>query len=271
MAGLYRKSSLEKLSSPEQLDKAIVVSSPLSWIVIVGVFGIIVAVIVWSIIGRVPVVVEATGIITAPENISSIYSDNSGELVAMHKTKGDNIQVGDVIATINIQNGVTADIVSRQSGVLTKLLAVEEDEVFPGMEIARVTPYTEKEQMLTCYMGLMDADKLDIGMEVLIYPVSSDTQNLGYMEAEIINIGEYAANISNMSYVIGYDNLLQEQFIENGPVVAISCEIASGEDGSGYLWSVDTEENISIKNGTFANVKIILEEYAPITRIIENN
>ncbi len=32
MANLYRKSFLEKLEMPEQLDKAITITSPLSWL-----------------------------------------------------------------------------------------------------------------------------------------------------------------------------------------------------------------------------------------------
>jgi len=62
MAELFRKSSLEKLSSPEQLDKAITVSTPVSWLALIGITVIIGAVVVWSILGSLPTIVSAQGI-----------------------------------------------------------------------------------------------------------------------------------------------------------------------------------------------------------------
>ena len=42
MADLYRKSSLDKLSNPEQLDRMIKISSPLSWLALIAVLLVIV-------------------------------------------------------------------------------------------------------------------------------------------------------------------------------------------------------------------------------------
>ena len=41
MADLYRKSSLDKLSNPEQLDRMIKISSPLSWLALIAVLLVI--------------------------------------------------------------------------------------------------------------------------------------------------------------------------------------------------------------------------------------
>jgi len=55
MAGLFRKAALERLSSPEQLDKAITVSKPVSWLALIGVTIIIVAAILWLVFGDMPI------------------------------------------------------------------------------------------------------------------------------------------------------------------------------------------------------------------------
>ena len=60
MSGLFRKAALERLSSPEQLDKAIVVSSPVSWLALIGVTVIIVAGILWLVYGDLPVSIMET-------------------------------------------------------------------------------------------------------------------------------------------------------------------------------------------------------------------
>lgn len=70
MEEIFRKSSLEKLSSPEQLDKMIVITLPSFWIALAGAGVIIVAALVWSILGRLPINVEATGIYINQKGIS---------------------------------------------------------------------------------------------------------------------------------------------------------------------------------------------------------
>ena len=55
MAQLYRKSTLDRLSSPEQLDRMIVITSPSFWIAMAGAALIVLAALIWSIFGELPV------------------------------------------------------------------------------------------------------------------------------------------------------------------------------------------------------------------------
>ena len=51
MAQVYRKSALEKLSSPDQIDKALTIVSPMSWLAIAAATAVVVVTIIWSIVG----------------------------------------------------------------------------------------------------------------------------------------------------------------------------------------------------------------------------
>lgn len=51
MAELYRKSSLERISSPDQLDTMLKISSPMSWLALAGATLIVVVTLVWAFIG----------------------------------------------------------------------------------------------------------------------------------------------------------------------------------------------------------------------------
>jgi hypothetical protein len=68
MADLFRKTSLEKLSSPEQLDRAIVITPPMFWIALVGGFLMIAGVLLWAVFGKIPVNVEEQGIYISQES-----------------------------------------------------------------------------------------------------------------------------------------------------------------------------------------------------------
>ena len=52
MADLYRKSSLERISSPEQLDKVLRVTSPMSWLALIAITVMIVIITIWSFVGN---------------------------------------------------------------------------------------------------------------------------------------------------------------------------------------------------------------------------
>ena len=56
---LYRKSVLERLASVDQLDKTIVITSPLSWIALLSVTVVIALTLYWSVVGTLPSTVTA--------------------------------------------------------------------------------------------------------------------------------------------------------------------------------------------------------------------
>lgn len=268
MAELYRKSSLDKLSNPEQLDKAIVITSPMSWIALIGVALIIVVVGVWSVKGKLPTVMAASGLISDSQGVCAIYAKDSGIVTSLYKNAGDYINKGDVILVLRKADGIQITIEAEEEGELTEYLVAEESPVYSGMEVARITPDTQKEQLVVCYVPIAGAKQLKTGMEVLVYPTSVDSQKYGHMKANIKSISEYAVNTANMWYVTGTGNMVAEQFIANGPVAAVVCELQADNDSvSGFYWSSDTGRDLTVSNGTYVTAKIVTEECAPITKL----
>jgi NHLM bacteriocin system secretion protein len=101
MADIYRKSALDKLSSPEQLDKSITIVSPSFWIAAVG-GGIIIAVLlVWSILGKLPVHVSASGMYLGKEGINSVVAESEGIVQEVYVSDGDYVEAGQVIAKLD--------------------------------------------------------------------------------------------------------------------------------------------------------------------------
>jgi pyruvate/2-oxoglutarate dehydrogenase complex dihydrolipoamide acyltransferase (E2) component len=70
-----------------------------------------------------------------PEDIWPRRRDWNGELVALHIKEGNDINVGDVIAEVEIEK-VVLKIVSKFKGKIVKVLSKEGDKVSPGTVIA---------------------------------------------------------------------------------------------------------------------------------------
>lgn len=268
MAELYRKSALEKISSTEQLDKALKVTSPLSWISLIGVTLIIVVTVIWSVAGTIPVTVTTNGIIASPVNTNAVYTGNAGAVVSVYAAVGDEIYQEDEIAQVRANDGTTYTIESDQVGTVSRVDVSVGDTVGQGTSILHVSPKAESPQVVVCYVKMSDVKKISRGMPVYVYLNAADSQRYGHMEARVINIDEYATSNAGMNYVLGEDNNLASSFTKSGAVAAVTCELyPSKESESGYFWSNKKGKELTVTNGSLVSAKIITEEIAPITKL----
>lgn len=276
MADLFRKSSIERLSDPEQLDKAITVSSSMSWLALAGVSVIIAVTLIWSFFGTLPTMTDVSGIIVDPVSVCAVCSGQSGTVSEMLVKEGDEIRPGTEIARIELSDGSFETVKADYAGTVS-VIAVSAAKngdngtpVFPGSEIIRYTPDINEKQTVVCYVPLTVSKQLKKGMEVLVFPSSADINRYGHINAVVENIGEYPVSVQSTEYVLGpRDNGLAERFLSGGPAVAVVCRpIADPSSKSGFEWSSKNGADVVISNGTAADVKIVVENSAPITKLI---
>ncbi len=113
MSSIYRKSSMEKLSSPEQLDKMIHITKASTWIVMLGMSLIIVAAAYWAFYGELNEKTTAKGIYielnqtTDSQDKDDMQGDYSMVLCYVSLSTGKKIKQGMEVnimpSSINIQ------------------------------------------------------------------------------------------------------------------------------------------------------------------------
>jgi hypothetical protein len=60
---IFRKIALDKLSSPEQLDQLMQITTPKAWLALVALGGLLMGVFIWSIFGSIPTEVTGEGML----------------------------------------------------------------------------------------------------------------------------------------------------------------------------------------------------------------
>lgn len=105
MNDLYRKSSLERLSSPEQLDQMISVTSPAVWLAFGGGALCLAALLIWSLTAWLPSRVSANGIFLADQNTYPFTSEVNGIVREVRVELGDEVHAGDVLAVLDTTDG----------------------------------------------------------------------------------------------------------------------------------------------------------------------
>lgn len=97
---IFRKVSLERLSSPEQLDQLLTITSLRAWVALAAVGIFLFALLVWSIFGSIATPVYGTGMIMKYGGLISINAKEDGVLQTFYANLGDKVKKGDCIAVI---------------------------------------------------------------------------------------------------------------------------------------------------------------------------
>ena len=274
MAQVYRKSALEKLSSPEQIDKALVIVSPMSWLALLAATVIVVGTVLWAWFGTIPVTVTAKGIIASPVSTNAIYMPESGRVQSVgYVYKGMNLNLQDVVLTYTTGTGEVKTLLADQVGTVDSIsVKAGEDIVKQGDEVLRINPNVTGSQVVVCYLSLADSKKISRGMEANITLASADSQTYGHMYGRVVNVDSYVSSTNGISFVLGSNNEMASTFRKDfSDLTAVTLELlpASPDDPtrSGYWWSNEKGKQLEVMNSSIVTAKIITEEVHPITKL----
>ena len=267
---VFRKSALDKISSPDQLDKVLKVTSPMSWLALLGVTLILVFVVIWSFVGSLPSTVTASGVIvrsnTSTNTVLSTQRGTVQSVVGLDTPVRDNTPV----LTLGTSTGVET-INANMLGTVTEVLVKQGDAVENGTEILRIRsemPEGQKE-MVVCYVPISDMDKIERGMPVTVSLVSADSNSYGHMSGWVINVDAWASSQKAITSVVGNDNSMVNVLMGEGKgVCAVSCELQVDPSSvSGYNWSNEKGRTVALSAPQMCSVRIITEEVPPITKL----
>ena len=272
---IFRKAALDRLSSPDQLDRVMKITSPLSWIALLGVTLIIAAVVVWSFTGSLLSTVTANGILVSSSTATNTIRAQGSGTVAFRVGPRDAtpIRQGETpVADLTLNNTRTVCL-STQNGYVASLLVKDGDSVDQGTELIRVRPYVTEGQkdVVVCYVPISDVGKIRLMMEANITLLSESSSTSGHMVGRVINIDTSATSQKGIEAVVGADNGMVNQFMKDTSVCAVTCELAlnseKAEDENDYYWSNAKGRKLMLNDSMMCSVKIITETERPINKL----
>lgn len=97
---IFRKVSLDRLSSPEQLDLLMQVTSPRGWVALLALCALVLAAIGWGVFGSIPSRVNGSCILTRPGGVREVVAPGAGRIADISVDVGDSVREGQMIARI---------------------------------------------------------------------------------------------------------------------------------------------------------------------------
>ncbi|MCX4241596.1 NHLP bacteriocin system secretion protein [Paraliomyxa miuraensis] len=142
---VFRKIALERISSPEHLDRQLVLIRPREWLAAVVLAVLTGCVIAWSIAGSLPTNVEAEGIIIRQGGMQEVVSLAMGQVTVVHPKVGDFVAEGEAIAEL-AQTELITEIDNKQAQLSELRIRHQELLAFGTANIAKRARQTKIER-----------------------------------------------------------------------------------------------------------------------------
>lgn len=163
LKGIFRETALARLSSPEQLDQLVQVTSPRAWIALAALGGLLLVALLWSLFGNLPSKVNGACILIRPGGVDEIVAPGSGWVSDISVEAGEQVRHGQMIA--RVERGENMEQIKSAEARLHELRAqaqrlrelnarnkAEEDAYLASMETslrARIGAAEEQARTLT--------------------------------------------------------------------------------------------------------------------------
>lgn len=251
MANVFRQSALAKISSPDQLDSMLKVTTPMSWLGIAAAALLAIGVLVWAFTGSLPTTLDAGGYVVADVGTNTIYSTAQGEVGTVSVEDGERIEAGTQIATIKTDGGNTATVESSQSGVVDRVLVQSGERVAGNAELVRFSNFDSDDNVVLCFVPYTNRGQLEEGMKANVYFATGESA-----VATVNNIDHYVVSRNALDDIFGGEGQIAAGLESNGPVVAVTCVFEGSTIASAQLVGAEP-----------VNVQIIVNDSAPITKV----
>lgn len=301
MPQIFRESSLEKLSSPEQLDRVIKITSSRSWLILTAMAILTVSLLIWGLLGKIPTQVTSDGILLSSGGIYSVQNVVPGIVSDVQIEQGDYVESGDVLVRLDLaaylreidelkkdvglmhSDALRKKIVEKQKeyfknsivsapthGRVVEVLTKKGDAIQPGQVLVKLSRVGRgiRELEAVLYVPTEQGRNVVPGMEVRISPSIVKKEEFGQMLGQVVSISQYTVSANSMLNILGSQELVQK-FAAAGPLLEVHASLLLNEKTfSGYQWSSKSGPPLQIQNGTICTGQITIKDEKPISLVM---
>lgn len=267
---IFRKVALERLSSPDQLDQLMQVTSRRGWLALTALIALLAMAVFWGVFGTVASRITAQGILVNSGGLRGVFSSHSGEVMDIQVSRGEEISRGEVVASLlrsvpSVGNRIAYES-SPHAGRVVEVLMIEGDYVQQGARILSVEPSDARLEAVV-YAPLAEGKKVQPTMEVEIALSTVRPEEYGYMLGRVISVSEFPVTERGMVRVLGAPELARQFSMGGRPYEIVVQLLRDPDSATGFLWSSQGPD-IRIESGTACSARIVTERRRPITLVI---
>lgn len=274
---------MDRLSSPDQLDQLMRVTSPRSWLILIGLTAVILAAILWGFVGNVPRTVSGQSILIQPGGLTRAVATSPGLVVEVTAVPGQEVGHGDVVAWLI--NPTTSDpdasagtsatpagegriaVTSPVSGRVLEVLTSPGHVLDIGDAVLSLEG-TSDSVVAMVYVDDGPGKQIEPGMEVQVSPSIVDKAQYGYIRGTVVSVSEYPVTKLGLMQLLENEPLV-DRILDDGPVLQVQVELKTNPaTPSGFQWSSPEGPPYEISHGTLAEATIVINTQRPVQYVV---
>jgi hypothetical protein len=264
---IFRQAALDKLATPEELDKMIQVTNLKGWIALAGLTLVVVAALAWSILGGIPTVVKATGVLVRQDGIQEIQTPDDGQISGLSLKPGDTVKEGQFIAKFNGASGTQKDLTSPASGTVIGVLVSNNTPVKAQSTVVQIEQ-TDKPLKTILVMSLATGKQIKTGTKVQISPTTVRPEEHGFLLGTVSYVSQLPVSPESL-----YNQLKSSELVAvlsaAGPAIEVDVTLEpDAATASGLKWSTEKGPPFKLSNGTLVQANLVVGEQRPIDLIL---
>jgi hypothetical protein len=265
--GQFRHKALQKMSSPDQLDRMLRITLPRRWIGLGGMLALVAAVVVWSATATVPTSVSAPGFLLPQGGLRQVQAPVSGTVQQLQAAIGTHVVAGERIGEIADATGRLYPVLSPETGVLTETDTVTHGFVQAGDRLGLVQPVGWP-LVVYAYVKADAAAGLRPGVPVHVQFGAGIGARFGYAKGVVVSVSQFPATIERLNFIL-QDSSVVDSVSKLGPAneVVIAMD-QSARNPSGLTWGAGGGPPGALPAGLPAQVALIVGEHHPIDNVL---
>ncbi|MBJ7598156.1 MAG: hypothetical protein DLM67_24680 [Candidatus Nephthysia bennettiae] len=271
MSTIFRQSSLDRLSSPEQLDQLIRITSRRSWIALLAMAAVVLSAVAWGLIGTITTSVSDQGMFIRGGGLFAVQTPSAGQVRSVSVGVGQQVSQGQPVAQLEPAPGAggPVNVVSPYSGKVLELLVNPGQLVSVGSGILNLEESANPLEIVVFFPASV-GKQVKTGMKAEVAPSSYSPQQYGYMLASVDYVAPFLSSAPGMMRLLQNQNLVQ-LFLNLAGGSPIEVHLALTPDSatpSGYRWSSSRGPDTTVTAGTLASVSVAVSQQHPIGLVL---
>lgn len=302
MAELFRKTALDSMSTPEQLDKQVKIMRPSVWVIFIALVTALFTFIIWSFTYHITNGVNLSGVVFTNNNIISNTAERNCIVTDVLVNEGDYVEIGDIIAVVS-----NTELLEKIEGSRYELSLLDEKSKKYALLFGQIEKLTDTYvastvikssasgyvqsvrstgtalesgdtisaimtdsgyNEVTAYVPMQTARSLELGMIAQVSPSYAAREEYGYMTGVITSISDTPVSEESILARMGTLSYV-EGILPEGSYVEVRIRLDLDENSANsYKWSNSKGETLSVELGTQCSIIVVISEYLPIQMLI---
>lgn len=280
---VYRKSSLEQMSTPDKLDMLITITRPPHWIALLSIFLLMVAVFIWSVTATIPVRITGAGVFTTPGGVVEVTVGHDGQLTDLAVEPGQYVERGQTVARMYNPAWTEKDqadgpatsaeklveqtgVVSMQRGMVVKVNRAVGEWLKSGDPVMTLQTGDPNQRMeVVAYLPLQEVSAVKIGMEVRVWPNDDTSGENGALIGEVVQVASIPASSDRMLRMAGNPEVVA-QIAKQGPQAEVRVRVETDvSHPTGLRWtSPKAASDFVLQSGQMCTADFLVQKIRPI-------